>query len=119
MKSYNTRKAKDAMGAILKSVREEPVEIRAGTGGDEAALFAADLFRMYTRYADLKGWKTEIISVTESDLGGYREIVASITGQGVTGTIESKEQVVHLIARRLWVPRDVKIRESIKSRDFH
>ena len=60
--------AADEKSAIL--------EVRAGTGGDEAALFAADLFRMYQRYADLKGWKTEIISMSESDLGGYKEIVA-------------------------------------------
>ena len=59
------------------------LEVRAGTGGDEAALFAADLFRMYSRYADLHGWKTEIISLSENDLGGYKEIVASITGKGV------------------------------------
>ena len=63
--------------------RSAILEIRAGTGGDEAALFAADLFRMYNRYADLKGWKTEIISISENALGGYKEIVASITGEGV------------------------------------
>ena len=63
--------------------RSAILEVRAGTGGDEAALFAADLFRMYSRYADLHGWKTEIISMSENDLGGYKEIIASITGAGV------------------------------------
>jgi peptide chain release factor 1 len=58
------------------------LEVRAGTGGDEAALFAADLFRMYTRYCEARGWKTDIISISENDLGGYKEIVASITGRG-------------------------------------
>ena len=59
--------------------RSAILEVRAGTGGDEAALFAADLFRMYSRYAELRGWKVEIISISENDLGGYKEIVASIT----------------------------------------
>ena len=56
------------------------LEIRAGTGGDEAALFAADLFRMYTRYAEGKGWKVEIMSVSETGTGGYKEIIALIAG---------------------------------------
>jgi len=56
------------------------LEIRAGTGGDEAALFAADLFRMYTRYAEIKGWKTEVISESASDNGGYKEVICLITG---------------------------------------
>jgi len=59
------------------------LEIRAGTGGDEAALFAADLFRMYSRFAELQGWKVEVISASQSDLGGYREIIASVKGKGV------------------------------------
>jgi len=58
------------------------MELRAGAGGDEAALFAADLFRMYSRYADLKGWKTEVIEASENDLGGYREMVVGIRGKG-------------------------------------
>jgi len=58
------------------------VEVRAGTGGDESALFAADLFRMYARYAERQGWRVEIVSESSSDLGGYREIVARIVGQG-------------------------------------
>ncbi len=78
--------------------RSAIVEVRAGTGGDEAALFAADLFRMYSRYADLRGWKTEIISISENDLGGYKEIVASITGQGVFARLKF-ESGVHRVQR--------------------
>jgi peptide chain release factor 1 len=59
------------------------LEIRAGTGGDEAGLFAADLFRLYCRYADLKGWKAEILSSSENDRGGYKEVIALIKGKGV------------------------------------
>ena len=58
------------------------LEVRAGTGGDESALFAADLFRMYSRYAERQGWRVEIISSSPSDLGGYKEIIARIAGQG-------------------------------------
>ena len=82
--------AADEKSAIL--------EVRAGTGGDEAALFAADLFRMYHRYADLRGWKTEVISVSENDLGGYREIIASVTGQGVFARLKF-ESGVHRVQR--------------------
>lgn len=59
------------------------LEIRAGTGGEEAALFAADLFRMYTRFAEIKGWKTEIMSESPSDTGGYKEVICLITGDKV------------------------------------
>ncbi|MCV5005011.1 PCRF domain-containing protein, partial [Escherichia coli] len=52
------------------------LEIRAGTGGDESALFAADLFRMYSRYAERNRWKVDVVSASESDLGGHREIIA-------------------------------------------
>jgi len=58
------------------------LEIRAGTGGDESALFAGDLFRMYSRYAERQRWKLEILSANESDVGGYKEIIAKIEGQG-------------------------------------
>lgn len=78
--------------------RSAILEVRAGTGGDEAALFAADLFRMYSRYADLHGWKTEVISASESALGGYKEIVASITGQGVFARLKF-ESGVHRVQR--------------------
>ena len=63
--------------------RSAILEVRAGTGGDEAALFAGDLFRMYQRYADVKGWKVEVISSNLSAVGGYKEIIASVTGAGV------------------------------------
>ncbi|HMC14103.1 MAG TPA: PCRF domain-containing protein, partial [Albitalea sp.] len=59
------------------------LEIRAGTGGDESALFAADLARMYTRYAERRGWRTEILSESVSDLGGYKEVVFRIEGDAV------------------------------------
>src|SRR5213080_567779 len=58
------------------------LEIRAGTGGDESALFAGDLFRMYTRFAERQGWQAEIISESPSELGGYKEVIAKIVGQG-------------------------------------
>jgi len=58
------------------------LEIRAGTGGDESALFVGDLFRMYSRYAERQGWKVEVISANESELGGYREIISRIVGEG-------------------------------------
>ena len=58
------------------------VEIRAGTGGDESALFAGDLFRMYTRYAERNGWRVEVLSASPSELGGFKEVIARIAGQG-------------------------------------
>ncbi len=58
------------------------LEIRAGTGGDEAAIFAGDLFRMYTKYADSQGWKLEILSQHEGDHGGFKEIISRIIGRG-------------------------------------
>ena len=64
------------------------LEIRAGTGGDESALFAADLARMYTRYCDSKGWKTEVMSASESELGGYKEVVLRIEGDQVYGALK-------------------------------
>jgi peptide chain release factor 1 len=82
--------AADEKSAIL--------EVRAGTGGDEAALFAADLFRMYSRYAELRGWKIEIISLSENDLGGYKEVVASIEGKGVFARLKY-ESGVHRVQR--------------------
>ena len=74
------------------------IEVRAGTGGDEAALFAADLFRMYVRYAELHGWKCEIISESDSALGGLKEVVASITGKGVFAKLKF-ESGVHRVQR--------------------
>ncbi len=64
------------------------VEIRAGTGGDESALFAADMARLYTRYCERKGWRTEFISESASELGGYKEVVLKISGDGVYGALK-------------------------------
>ena len=74
------------------------VEIRAGTGGDESSLFAADLFRMYTRYADMKNWKYEVMDVSESEVGGYKEISFSISGKFVYGSLRY-ESGVHRVQR--------------------
>ena len=74
------------------------VEVRAGTGGDEAALFAGDLFRMYARYADLQGWKSEIISQSGGDIGGYKEVVTAIRGKGVFARLKF-ESGVHRVQR--------------------
>ena len=74
------------------------MEIRAGTGGDEAALFAADLFRMYSKYAELKKWKIEIMSSHESGLGGFKEIVFSVTGKNVYENMKF-ESGVHRVQR--------------------
>lgn len=67
--------------------RNTIMEIRAGTGGEEAALFASDLYRMYSRYAENRGWKTELMSVHETGLGGIREIIFSISGEAVYGSL--------------------------------
>lgn len=74
------------------------LEVRAGTGGDEAALFAGDLFRMYQRYAEARGWRVEVMSVSEAELGGYKEIVASIDGAGVYARLKF-ESGVHRVQR--------------------
>ena len=82
--------AADEKSAIL--------EIRAGTGGSEAALFAGDLFRMYERYAAAHGWKVEIISSSEGEAGGFKEIIATITGRGVFAKLKF-ESGVHRVQR--------------------
>ncbi|MGZ6039723.1 MAG: peptide chain release factor 1 [Phenylobacterium sp.] len=74
------------------------LEVRAGTGGDEAALFAGDLFRMYQRYAAERGWRVEVDSLSEGDAGGYKEIIASVTGDGVFGRLKF-ESGVHRVQR--------------------
>jgi peptide chain release factor 1 len=82
--------AADEKSAIL--------EIRAGTGGNEAALFAGDLFRMYERYASTRGWKVEVLSASDGEAGGYKEIIATITGRGVFAKLKF-ESGVHRVQR--------------------
>jgi peptide chain release factor 1 len=84
------RDAADDRSAIL--------EVRAGTGGDEAALFAGDLFRMYERYAALRGWKVEVLSASDGEVGGYREIIAAVRGAGVFARLKF-ESGVHRVQR--------------------
>jgi len=74
------------------------LEVRAGTGGDEAALFAGDMFRMYQRYADRHGWKVNVMSASESATGGYKEVIAEITGKGVFARMKY-ESGVHRVQR--------------------
>ncbi len=78
--------------------RPAMLEIRAGTGGDEAALFAADLFRMYEGYASEQGWRVETVSMNASDIGGFKEIVANVTGNGVFAKLKF-ESGVHRVQR--------------------
>jgi len=79
-------------------LRPAMLEIRAGTGGDEAALFAGDLYRMYERYAAEQGWKVEPISMSASDVGGFKEIVANVAGSGVFAKLKF-ESGVHRVQR--------------------
>ncbi|WP_028884647.1 peptide chain release factor 1 [Taylorella asinigenitalis] len=74
------------------------LEIRAGTGGDESAIFSGDLFRMYSRYAEQKGWRVELMSENPSELGGYREVIARIEGDGVYGQLKY-ESGAHRVQR--------------------
>lgn len=74
------------------------LEVRAGTGGDEAALFAADLMRMYQRYADAQGWRFELMEVSETGIGGYKEAVANVSGKGVFARLKF-ESGVHRVQR--------------------
>jgi peptide chain release factor 1 len=74
------------------------LEIRGGAGGDEAALFAADLFRMYSRYAERKGWKVDVLSISETGVGGLKEVIATIEGKGVYGRFKY-ESGVHRVQR--------------------
>lgn len=78
--------------------RNAILEIRAGTGGDEAALFAGDLFRMYERFASIKGWKVEVDSVSEGEMGGFKEIIATVSGRGVFALLKF-ESGVHRVQR--------------------
>ena len=74
------------------------VEIRAGTGGDEASIFAGDLFRMYTHYCESKNWKIDVVSSTEGTMGGFKEIVFNVIGEGVYGLLKY-ESGVHRVQR--------------------
>ena len=74
------------------------IEIRAGTGGDEAALFAGDLYAMYQRYAQLRGWSWELVSASEGEHGGYKEVIAQVSGNGVFGRLKF-ESGVHRVQR--------------------
>lgn len=74
------------------------LEIRAGTGGDEAALFAGDLFRMYQRYAELHGWRVEVMSLSEGTAGGFKEVIAEVAGRGVFGRLKF-ESGTHRVQR--------------------
>lgn len=78
--------------------KDVEVEIRAGTGGDEASIFAGDLYRMYTRYCERRGWKTELMDYNEGTAGGYKEIIFSVKGSGVYGVLKY-ESGVHRVQR--------------------
>jgi peptide chain release factor 1 len=105
VKSLDETLARDEVALKALLVPRDPLdaknaimEIRAGTGGEEAALFAADLYRMYTRFAELKRWKLEIIDSSESDLGGFKEIVFSLSGKDVFGDLR-RESGGHRVQR--------------------
>jgi peptide chain release factor 1 len=105
--------AADEKSAIL--------EIRAGTGGSEAALFAGDLFRMYERFASTKGWKVEVLSASEGEAGGYKEIIATISGRGVFSKLKFESGVhrIHTSAATVAVlPEAEEIDIEIKPEDI-
>ncbi|HHW09339.1 MAG TPA: peptide chain release factor 1 [Firmicutes bacterium] len=101
--SENLEKLEHRLKILLlpKDPRDEKnviMEIRAGAGGEEAALFAADLFRMYARYAESKGWRTEIMSASETELGGFKEVIFMIHGRGAYSRLKY-ESGVHRVQR--------------------
>lgn len=107
LENEDLKEKKEQMESELKAliVPKDPndtkdviVEIRAGTGGEEASLFAFDLYRMYSRYAELKGWKKEVIDYNETGLGGLKEAVFSLSGNGVYGELKF-ESGVHRVQR--------------------
>ncbi len=117
------RDRREALTAQVKSllVPKDPndeknviVEIRAGTGGDEAALFAADLYRMYSRYAERNRWKSEIISMTETDGGGFREVIFEVRGKGAYSHLRY-ESGVHRVQRVPATERQGRIHTSTAS----
>jgi peptide chain release factor 1 len=94
----NRQLAEDLLPRDPRDDKNVLVEIRAGTGGEEAALFAADLLRMYMRYAEQQGWRTEILSGNPTDIGGYREVVLMVEGQGAFSRLKF-ESGVHRVQR--------------------
>ena len=97
------------------------LEIRAGAGGDESALFAGDIFRMYTRYTERMGWQLEVISSNESEVGGFKEIIAKIIGQGLpmhSACIPNLLQVPSTWPRRLFKLRTISNGIHIRYRTF-
>ncbi|MDF7774755.1 peptide chain release factor 1 [Sphingomonas sp. AOB5] len=99
--TLETAERKLALALLPRDAADERaamLEIRAGVGGDEAALFAADLFRMYQRYADRMGWRVELISASSSEAGGYKEVIASVTGAGVFARLKF-ESGAHRVQR--------------------
>jgi peptide chain release factor 1 len=101
------RERETALAALLKKLllprdpdddKNVIVEIRAGTGGDEAALFAGDLYRMYSKYADARGWKNELMSISEAAMGGYKEVIFTLTGESVYREMKF-ESGVHRVQR--------------------
>jgi peptide chain release factor 1 len=89
------------LSLLPKDPRDERnviMEIRAGTGGDEAGLFAADLYRMYSRYADLRGWRTEVLSSNQTGIGGFKEVIFEIKGRGAFSRLKY-ESGVHRVQR--------------------
>jgi peptide chain release factor 1 len=113
MREIAGQEAEDARATLEKMTREIRVallpkdaadesnvilEVRAGTGGDEAALFAGDLFRMYVKYAEARGWKVDVLSASEGAAGGYKEIIAEIAGRGAYARLKF-ESGVHRVQR--------------------
>src|SRR5690554_8178775 len=76
------------------------LEVRAGTGGDQAAIFAGDLFRMYSRYAEKRRWQVEVLSENEGEHGGYKEVIARLSGDGVYGALKF-ESGAHRVQREI------------------
>lgn len=110
MAAMELQEAQDALPGLMKSIqiallpkdsadeKNAILEVRAGTGGDEAALFASDLFHMYQRYAEKNGWRFEILSVSDTGIGGYKEASATIAGKGVFARMKF-ESGVHRVQR--------------------
>ena len=99
--SLATVEAEIRLALLPKDAADEKsaiLEVRAGTGGDEAAIFAGDLFRMYQRYAETRGWRVDVMSMSEGTAGGYKEIIAEVNGKGVFARLKF-ESGVHRVQR--------------------